>query len=93
MQYIITKYHWPTNTRPASVTAKQSGGPLKVRENIGPCDTVDIAEARAVERVLKTLKWGEMFRAGTHQGGSVWCFPPFPSRALLASAVWSGFGE
>lgn len=89
MQYIITKYHGPTNTKPASVTAKQSGGPLKVRINIGPEDTVSTAELRAVETILVRLKWGAMYRAGTHDNGAVWCFPPERHATSWSGCQWA----
>jgi len=77
MQYIVTKLLGHTHTRPARVKAKQSAGPYSVTFSIGPEDTHDTTELKAVNALRKRMGWRDpMYRAGTHNGGSVWCFTP-----------------
>jgi hypothetical protein len=90
MQYIITKYLGHTEHKPARVKAKQSGGPYSVTVSVGPEDTHDMAELKAVNALRKRLGWKSLlFRAGQHQGGSVWCFTPETHEERPSGCTWA----
>lgn len=68
MQAILTKYHGPTNTKPARITAYCAGG--KVRVSYEHELTTDDAHRRAAMRLIEKMKWEYLFeRHQLAQGG------------------------
>lgn len=75
MQVIETIYHGVTNTRPARITAAQSGGPTKatISRDGAPGDDNE-AHAMAARALAQKLNWrGEMV-GGHTRDGMVWVF-------------------
>ncbi len=70
MQAIRTRYHGPTNTRGARITASCEGGALTLPRDYSL--DVDQDHARAAQRLVDRLGWPGVYHGGSFSGDYYW---------------------